>query len=584
MRSFFKIFKILTPKQMRICAFLIFLMVLIAIFEAFGIGLLYPLIRIIGNPQWLEEHKKIASILAIFKIDSHRKLIFFASLSLFMFYLFKNIIILAQGKIQINFSLNNQRDYVKRLYAYYMNKPYLYHLNTNIAIISRNISSGGSIVFSEILVNTLQIITNLITILIIFLFIFAMDWLIATAVAFIIGPTLFAFLNYFRKKISQVGDIQKKSTAKSGKWINQGFYSLKETKVMQREKYFIEEFDKSYLDFVESNKDFLSIQRYPKSIIEMFTIGGMLLLIAIKMLFDSDPSSLIPTLSVLALAAIRLMPCLNQIIAQFNSLKFRFPLFNEMYDDLMIVRTNKDLEERAQIQKSTGTMQFQKEIVVKDLTFAYPSKTENVLSDVSFTIPKGSFVGIVGPSGAGKTTFVDILLGLLPPKSGTITVDGHDIFKELSGWLNNISYVPQSIYLIDGSIKENVAFGVAPEDVDDEKIQQALKMAELYDFVQTLPQKENTPAGAQGSKLSGGQRQRIGIARALYHNPNVLILDEATSALDNETEKQITDTILKLKGDITIIAIAHRLSTLEHCDFKIRFNDTHAEIIESTAK
>lgn len=578
MKSFLKIFSILTRKQMRICLLLIFLMLVIAVFEAFGIGLLYPLITIIGDTQWLDHHHRIAEILSFFLIDNHRRLVFAASLSLLAFYILKNILILVQGKIQINFSLNNQRDYSKRLYAYYMGKPYLYHLETNISIISRNISIGGIYVFTEILISTLQIITNIITVAVIWVFICVIDWLIAIGVAFVMGPLIFVMLNYFRKKITAAGMIQSECNAKNGKWINQGFYSVKETKVMQREAYFIGEFDKSYSEFIRSQKNFLFAQRFPKAIIELVTIGGILLLIAVKMLISSDTSSLIPTLGVLALAAVRLMPSLNQMIAMFNSIKFQLPLFNEMYDDLMVVRNNKDLEERNLLKKDSAPIVFDKEIFVQNLTFAYPSKRENVISDVSFSIPKGKFVGIVGPSGAGKTTFVDILLGLLPPKSGTITVDGVDIYQNISGWLKNIAYVPQSIYLIDGSIKDNIAFGLAPEEVDDARIQEVLKMAELYDFVQTLPEKENTNVGDRGAKLSGGQKQRIGIARALYHNPNVLILDEATSALDNETEKQITDTILKLKGKITIIAIAHRLSTLENCDFKIKFEGGKAEI------
>jgi len=395
----------------------------------------------------------------------------------------------------------------------------------------------------------------------------------------VMGPLVFFILNFFRKKITKFGKILFENNAKTGKWVAQGFYSIKETKVMQQEKYFIDEFSNTYSEYVDSNKDFLIIQRFPKAIIELFTIGGILSLISVKILIGADPTSLVPTLGMLALAAVRLMPCLNQMINMFNSIKFKFPLFNEIYDDLLIVRNNKDLEDAGKIADVVQNVSFEKEISVKNLSFAYPSKDSEVLSNVSFTIPKGAFVGIVGPSGAGKTTFVDILLGLLVPSSGTITVDGHDIYKELSGWLNNVAYVPQSICLIDSSIKENIAFGIPVEDIDNEQIEKVLKMAELYDFVQSLPEKENTNIGDRGAKLSGGQKQRIGIARALYQNPNVLILDEATSALDNETEKHISDTILKLKGKITIISIAHRLSTLEKCDFKIEFKNGKAEKI-----
>lgn len=571
MHSFLKIFKILTKKQMRICAFIIVLMFIISVMEAFGIGLLYPLINIIGNPDWLLNHDKVAKIVGYIGINSHRKLIFFSSIALLCFYIFKNFLILLQGKIQINFSTRNQMDYSKRLYAYYMNKDYLYHVNTNISIISRNIGIAGVTVFSEILVNTFQIITNLVTCLVIGIFIACIDWFIALCVVLIVVPVIFFMLKYFRKKIGIAGDLQNKQNVENFKWINQGFSSVKETKVMQCEQYFIEKYNNSYSLFANSQSNFLIIQRYPKSLIELITIGGILLLIAVKMIFTKETSTLIPTLGVLALAAVRLMPALNQIVAMFNQIKFKMPLFNEMFDDLMIVRDLKDADEKKVIKSNNGIITFNDKISVEHLSFRYPGKDNDVINDVSFIIPKGSFVGVVGPSGAGKTTFVDILLGLLPATKGNILVDGVDISESLSTWLNHISYVPQSIYLIDGSIKENIAFGIDPSDVNNERIHQVLKMAELYDFVQTLPDKENTSVGDRGARLSGGQRQRIGIARALYSAPSVLVLDEATSALDNQTEKQITDTILKLKGAITIIAIAHRLSTLENCDFKIKF-------------
>ena len=307
------------------------------------------------------------------------------------------------------------------------------------------------------------------------------------------------------------------------------------------------------------------------------TIGGILSLIAAKMLLRGNPDSLIASLGVLALAAVRIMPSLNRVVSLFNDIKFNMPLFNEIYDDFMVVKRNKDFAERNVFKVEAQRMEFNKEISVEKLTFAYPSKAEkDVLKEASFKIPKGSFCGIIGPSGAGKTTFVDILLGLLPPKSGAIYVDDQDIYKNTSGWLNNIAYVPQAIYLIDASIRENIAFGHTADQIDDEKVERVLKMAELYDFVQSLPDGINTNVGEMGNKLSGGQKQRIGIARALYNEPAVLVLDEATSALDNNTERQITNTILKLKGKITIIAIAHRLSTLEECDFKIRFENGKA--------
>ncbi|MDY5885886.1 MAG: ABC transporter ATP-binding protein, partial [Treponema sp.] len=502
------------------------------------------------------------------------------SLGLVFFYIFKNFLILFQGKLQIAFTLNNQADYTKRLYKYYINKPYLFHVDTNFSVILRNINLGCIIVFSQILTNTLIIITNIITMIVIWILLLIMDWVMAIVIAFILAPLMLGILNYFRKKINKYGTRQNECNVEYIKWLNQGFWSVKETKVMQKEAFFTEEFSKAFNEFTVTQKQFLFINRFPKCIIEMVCVGGILLLITFKMIFNTDPSSIIPALGVLALAAMRLMPCMNQITGLFNEIKFKMPFFNEVYDDFIAIKNEKKEDE---INSQTGQKEripFNKEISVTNLTFGYPDTNKNVFENVSFTIPKGKFVGVVGPSGAGKTTFVDILLGLLQPSGGSINVDGKNIFENIQGWLDNVSYVPQSIYLIDGTIRENIAFGILPEDIDDKRIEKVLKMAELYDFVQSLELKENTPCGDKGAKLSGGQKQRIGIARALYQNPSVLILDEATSALDTETEKQITETINKLKGEITIIAIAHRLSTLENCDFKIKFENNSATIIE----
>lgn len=580
MKNFFKVFTILTRRQMFVCAFIVALMVLCAAMEAVGVGLVYPLIKIIGEPDFLQKHQKIASIVAPLGVDSHRRLIFFSSLSLLFFYIFKNFVVLLEGKLQIRFSMNNQSDYSKRLYAHYMSKPYLYHVNTNPAKLMQNVNVAVVVVFTVILVETLSVITNLITIFVIWLFLCKMDFVIALGCVVFIAPFVFVLLNYFRKKIGAYGAVQKAYGEEMNKWVNQGIGSLKETKVMQREPFFTGEFAKSFTKYTDSNKDYLFVQRLPKSIIELAMVGGILLLIALKMALKFDPSSLIASLGVLALAAVRIMPALNSAVTMCNDIKFRMPLFDEIYEDLMAIKQNRDLVDQASKKLSKEPLPFKNEISVQNLSFAYPNKTEKlVLDNVSFKIPKGSFCGIVGPSGAGKTTFVDILMGLLPPSLGTICVDGEDIYKNIGGWLDNVAYVPQSIYLIDASIKENIAFGHAAEDIDDDRIKNVLKMADLYDFVQSLPEGLDANVGDRGAKLSGGQRQRIGIARALYNQPSVLVLDEATSALDNETERQITDTILKLKGKITIIAIAHRLSTLEECDFKIKFEAGKAQVV-----
>lgn len=357
--------------------------------------------------------------------------------------------------------------------------------------------------------------------------------------------------------------------------------AIKETKVLRKEAYFLKAFSKAYEEFGNANRKFLFMNQVPRMIIESTVVCGLLLLIIVKMLLGTPAKEIVPLLGVLALAAFRLMPSANRIVNLSNNIRFNMPLFNELYDEYMHIKNSAVLvDDKLFNSDEAKKLKFNNEIKVTDIRFNYLNN-KDILLDISFIIPKGKFVGIVGPSGAGKTTFVDILLGLLEPTGGSITVDGVDIFSNIRSWQANLAYVPQSIYLIDGTIKENIALGVAENEIDDKLINKVLHMAEMYDFVYSQPDNINTNVGERGVKLSGGQRQRIGIARALYQQPEVLILDEATSALDNETEKSITDTILKLKGKITIIAIAHRTSTLEQCDFKVKFENGKAEMTTS---
>jgi ATP-binding cassette, subfamily B, bacterial PglK len=580
LKSLLKIFKILTPKQMRTCAFLIVLMFFGAVMEAVGIGALYPLITIIGTPDFLNKHEKIRDIVALFGIDAQSQFIILCSFLLIAFYIFKNLFTLLQTRMQIRFSMNNQKDYTKRLYSYYLSKPYLYHVNTNSSILIRNIISGGRIVFADILVSTLSMITELITVLVIWIMLLAIDWFIGLVVAVVLGPLVFLILQSFRKRITKQGELQNRCISDYTKWLYQGLGAIKETKVMQKEDYFITEFNRSYSEYSDSSRDFMYIDKIPRVLVELTGIGGILLLVIIKIAIGVTPQSIVPSLGVLALAAVRLMPSTNRIISLFNTIKFNMPLFNEIFPDLILIKNKKNLDEQHISKVVAVKMPFEKQISIEHLSFHYPESEKEILHDISFFIPKGKFVGIVGPSGAGKTTFVDILLGLLPPTKGHIFVDGKDIYENISSWLFNIAYVPQSIYLIDGTIRENIALGVPHGEVQSEKIEKVLKMSELYTFVNSMPEKDFTEVGEQGIKLSGGQKQRIGIARALYNAPSVLILDEATSALDNDTEKSITNTILKLKGSLTIISIAHRLSTLENCDFKIKFKNGTVNHIE----
>lgn len=579
----FKIFKILTPNQREKCKYIIGIIIIGAFFEAIGIGTIMPLISIMGNENFFNEHQIIEKYVNLIGITKHYNFVIACSIGLIIIYILKNLYMVWQNKIQIDFILKNQIEYSRELMANYLQKPYTYHLNHNTATILRNINSSGIIIFSNILIPIFYLLTEIITVIMIWLMLIYIDAFTAIVVAGFLGILLYSIIIIFRRKIAKQGKIQNKYSAQYIKWVNQGLGSIKETKVLHKEKFFLESFGESYKKYGEANKTFLFLNQLPKMMIEAIVVSGLFLLIVIKLLLGDSPQNIVPLLGVLALAAFRLMPSANRIVAYTNTIKFNMPLFEELYDELITIRNRKMNKESVFLDNRQKILSFEECIEIKNLQYKYPEGENLVLKNVSFSIPKGKFVGIIGSSGAGKTTFVDILLGLLMPTSGCITVDDKDISENLYGWQENLSYVPQSVYLIDGTIRENIALGIAENLIDDKLVEKVLKMTELYEFTQALPEGIETNIGERGVKLSGGQRQRIGIARALYCQPNVLILDEATSALDNETEKNITKTILKLKGQITIIAIAHRISTLEDCDFKVKFIDGQVEIIDNKA-
>ena len=579
MKSLFKIFTIFTPSQLRKCVFIVLAMIIGAILEAIGIGAILPLISIMGNQDFLTVYPNVAQYAEIFGITTHIEFIMAATFLLLILYVIKNIYLVWQNKMQIDFAIQNQIYYSEGLLAEYLHKPYLYHLNHNTATLLRNVNAGGVVVFSNIMVSTFTLLTEVITAVTIWLLLVVIDAFTAIIVAGFIGSLLYFIIKGFRKKITEQGRIQNEYSALYIKCINQSLGAIKETKVSCKEEFFLDVFQKAYFEYGKANGKFLFMNQLPRMLIETIIVCGLLLLIITKLLLGSQPAEIVPLLGVLALAAFRLMPSANRIVNLSNNIRFQMPLFNELYDDLLIIKSKIEHNTNIVLQNNKQKMKFENVISVEELGFTYPEIEKQVLRNISFSIPKGKFVGIVGPSGAGKTTFVDILLGLLPPSSGRISVDGKNIYDDIRTWQANLAYVPQNIYLIDGTIRENIALGIDEKEIDDALINKVLHMAELYDFVQELPAGIDTTVGERGVKLSGGQRQRIGIARALYYQPQVLVLDEATSALDNETEKSITDTILKLKGQITIIAVAHRLTTLEQCDFKVKFENGKAEII-----
>lgn len=570
MKIILQLFTIFTIKERQRCGIIFLSMIAGAILEAIGIGAILPLISILGQPDFLNVNSSIGQLAYDYGITTHKEFVIVCAIMLMVFYLLKNIYMAWSIKLQYGFSAQNQIMFSRELFVNYIFKPYWFHLENNSATLLRNVNSMGTLIFANMLIPAFTIMTELVTAFAIWVMVALVDLFTATIVAGGLGSLIYAIMKGSRKQISKYANGRNKYSSIYVKWVNQGIGGIKETKVMGKEAYFIREFDMAYRNYGDAERKFLIMNQLPKMFIEFLVVSGLLVLIIIKLLMGASAESIVALLGMLALAAFRLMPSANRIITLFNSIKFQQPFFQELYDELLRIKVRRQ-EKKELALTDVGKMIFDDKIVVKDLFFKYPGTTKYVLNGATFSIDKGSYVGIIGQSGAGKTTFVDLLLGLFLPDKGSILVDNNSIYEDIRSWQSNLAYVPQSIYLIDGTIRDNIALGIERKDMDEQLIDKCLRMAELYDYVYNLPEGLDTMVGERGVKLSGGQRQRIGIARALYQQPKVLILDEATSALDNETESSITGTILKLKGQITIIAIAHRLSTLDECDYKIEF-------------
>ena len=362
--------------------------------------------------------------------------------------------------------------------------------------------------------------------------------------------------------MSRIGEEDRQYSAGIVKWLHQSFGGMKETKILGREEYFCSKFDYNYGNWAEREKIYRFLHVAPRPVMEAVCITALLGIIVLKLLHGTHSAYFISTVSVFAVAAIRLLPSINRITSNYGVIMFNLPAFDAVYSDL------KEIEQLGHafscMNVSKDKLAFEKSIEIKNLTFGYPRKDEKVLENINLEIKNHQSVALIGPSGAGKTTLADIVLGILKPLEGCVLVDGINIEEKADAWRANLGYIPQSIYLMDDTIRNNILYG--QENCDEERLWKAVEEAQLKEFVSGLEKGIDTIIGENGICLSGGQRQRIGIARALYTNPDVLVLDEATSALDNETEEAVMEAINHLAGNKTLIIIAHRLSTTEKCD------------------
>lgn len=551
---------------------LLFLFILIlgsAFLELVGVSAIMPLVNIIVDSTSIYNNQVYYAIYSYFGMNNEKQFVMLMTISLIFVYIIKNIYIVIMYYFQFGFTYNYQRSLAVRLTNCYMKQPYVFHLSKNVAELQRNVIDDVTMFFQAVL-GIIQFITEILVSLLLVAYLLYIDKSITLAIMIFLLFFAIAYLKLFKNKSVKWGEENRYTNVIRNKWIRQSFEGIKEIKIVNREQFFIDKVDKYYKAFANATKKQQLISNIPRPLFEAACVTAFLSAITIKIAKGVNLNYFLPVISAFAIAAFRLLPSFGRLTTAVNTIAFNYPAVNALYNDLYEADKFNYKDEHIE---SDVELSFNHEISVNNLTFKYPSSEKTILDNVSLCIPKNKSVAIIGASGSGKTTLVDVILGILQPISGSVMTDGIDIYSNINKWHEYIGYIPQMIYLMDDTIRNNVLFGFTDDIDNEEKVWKALEEAQLKSFVEELEDGLNTVIGERGVRLSGGQRQRIGIARALYNDPKILVLDEATSALDNETENAVMEAIDGLHGRKTMIVIAHRLSTIKNCDIVYRVED-----------
>lgn len=536
------------------------------VMETIGVSAMLPVVYAILNPETLMQNEYVQKVMEIFHIDGATQLIIIALVGMMVIYVVKNLFLLFSTYAQNRFIANQRNRMISRVLREFLNRPYEFYLDADIPTVFRLTDSDIPHVF-QLLLQLLQLSSELVVAVLLSVIMVVTNWQMALFMVVVLGAASVLMLGIMKNKLNSLGKRNQDIQSRIAKWRIQAIYGIKDVKVLHREEFFAGNYEKSGKVGAVLTCWYSVLNAIPRLLIETIFIIALLGFLLIYILSGKDVLILVPQLTVFGTAALRLMPSANRINTYITSIAYEEPCLDYLYDNLnldRIVKSEQEKEQKRMTNKEPLTLKDK--IVLKDITYAYPNTEKNIFEYAYMEIPYGKSVGIMGTSGAGKSTIVDILLGLLKVKSGEITCDGRNIFENYPSWLARIGYIPQSIYLIDESIRDNIAFGIDADKIDDGEIMRALEEAQLREFVESLPEGLDTTIGDRGVRLSGGQRQRIGIARALYHNPDILVFDEATSALDNETEAAVMEAINSFHGKKTMVIIAHRLNTIEKCD------------------
>lgn len=567
MKIYRKLMVIMNAKQKRTMGLLLVMMVFGAFLETASISLIIPVMTLVLSPDAVEKNPLMAGVYNGLHMTSPRQFTVFVMGAMVGAFVFKNLFLFLQQKVMYRFVYKNQFETQEKMLRSFIKRDYEFYLNIETSTIQRIIAADVVNAYLLIL-SLLQIISECIVFFMLAVALLLVDFKMTLVIAGLLVVTLVVIKEVIKPIMHRTGKENQDYSSLIYQWLSQTVGGIKEIKIIGKENYFIREYAERGAHYVAAMERLNLFSNAPKLLIETVCIAGMVAYMLVIVLSGKNLTEMMPALSAFAMAAVRLMPSANRINNQLTQIAYYEPFFMNVSDNLLEETSEENID--MSYAKESEKLPVKKEIILKDISYAYPNTEKLIFDRAEMTIPVGSSVGIVGGSGSGKTTIVDILLGLLKTSGGEILADGVDIMQHYRGWLKNVGYIPQMIFLLDDDIRKNVAFGVAEEEIDEEKLWYALQEAQLDAFVKTLPEGVHTGIGERGIRLSGGQRQRIGIARALYHDPEVLILDEATSALDNDTEAAIMESINRFQGKKTLVIIAHRLQTIEKCDLVYR--------------
>lgn len=566
---------LLDGKQKRKMVLIVFLMLIGGVLESLSISAAIPVMKVVIDPEAVANNKYMSAVYNALHLTSPMQFTLLMMCLLVFAFVLKNLFLFFQNVVQLRFVYTNQFATSRRMMINFMKRPYEYYLGAETAVIQRNITSDVNNMYALIL-TILQLTSELVVFTCLAVVLLLVDAAMVLTITTLLVAVLVIIKIVLKPIMYKAGQDNQDYYSDLFKWIEEAVMGIKEIKVANKEHYFINEYAKCGAGYVGAVQKYNVYNSTPRLLIETICIGGLVGYMSVVMAHGATMEQMIPQLTVFGLAAMRLLPSANRINNYSTSISYFEPFLWNVSEHLQteindgnVVYDEAVYREKKEVEK----LPVNNEIVLEDITYKYPNTEKLIFNHANIKIPIGSAVGIVGSSGSGKTTMVDVLLGLLQLQTGTIKADGVDVQTNYEGWLKNIGYIPQTIFMIDETIRKNVAFGFADDEIDDEKVWAALREAQLDEFVKSLPDGLDTGIGERGIRLSGGQRQRIGIARALFEDPEVLVLDEATSALDGETEAAIMDSINRLHGKKTLIIIAHRLTTIEKCDMVYRVED-----------